>query len=95
MKTNEHVMFQVYTYEFAESQDGNVIISKVKDTDRVIKLSYEEKQSEGRVARILINTGILPKDQDCEYLVDNQNTDAIYVDKDGKPFCELRKIDFH
>lgn len=86
---NNDVVFQVFTYEF--QQEHNVI-SKVKDTDRFITFSWQEKQDEERVARILIDTGVLPQNQSCEYLVDNQNADAIYVDKDGKPFCELRRV---
>ena len=86
------IVFQVYTYELSEDPDGDTFITKVKDTDRFIKLSGEDKANESKVAHILIETGVLPKDQSCEYLVDNQNADAIYVDKDGKPFCELRKI---
>jgi hypothetical protein len=88
----QNIMFQVDTYEFQQGVDGGDFISKVKDTDQFIKLSGEEKKSEGRVARILIETGVLPKNESCEYLVDNENADAIYVDKDGKPFCELRKV---
>lgn len=87
--TNDNVVFQVFTYEFHQEHD---IISKVKDTDRFITFSCQEKQDEERVARLLIDTGVLPQNQSCEYLVDNQNADAIYVDKDGKPFCELRRV---
>lgn len=92
--TNNNVVFQVFTYEFHQEPE-NDIISKVKDTDRFITFSCKDKQDEERVARILIDTGVLPQNQSCEYLVDNQSADAIYVDRDGKPFCELRRVIFN